>query len=248
MRMKILEVPEPYAKALCNGLITGWHLDAPPEEELCTYLVYATKQVFNPQTPLEWLMEIHNEQLFGNLGETDDLPVNAFIGYVTFRRDELAKPTVWTRGMKSPVYEVFTAHVFDMPFRSDCSQRYLRLKDWLPSHVFWLMRPAYFIFLNLHVTESVFARAIAGGSIIIDLTEEMRRLILWDGENETNMKEIKALSLVCGRRRKLFDVEDRITILYETDGEGKPVLYPTLVPGEKKMRVSVRFDCGKQWR
>ena len=44
--------------------------------------IYATEPVSDPATPIEWVQEVNNQQAFGNLGETKDLPTNALIGFV----------------------------------------------------------------------------------------------------------------------------------------------------------------------
>ncbi len=58
---KNVSIPQPYAEALCSNACDVLHLDVAPEELPCRCIIRATRPVFNPQTPLEWIMAIHNE-------------------------------------------------------------------------------------------------------------------------------------------------------------------------------------------
>ena len=248
--MKYLKLSKPLAEALVKRLINGWHLDEAPEGWYEDYLVYATEAVSNDQMPLEWLMEIHNEQVFGNLPPTDELPVNAFIGVVSFSKEPPRKESVWTQGIQGPVYEVFTSCVFDKPFRTDHLRTDLDLGAMLPSHVFCnVHRPHKDIFLTLYVGDETFSLATAGGTIMLDLTDEIRNLILLDPENEADLRHFDILCLVCGKREKLFDIKDGIEIIYEYGDDGNPVTYPSVKSPEKRlMRISVLISCAKPKR
>ena len=195
-------------------------------------------------------MEIHNEQVFGNLPPTEAMPVDAFVGMVSFSFEPPDEKSVLTLGRQEPVYKVLTSYVFDRPFRYDHLREDIDLKAIWPYHaVSNALRPHNDIFLTLFVGEQTYALATAGGTIILDLTEEIRELILNDPENEEDLKSIRELCLVCGKRMKYFDVRDGIEIIYELDAEGSPVTYPSVISPEKRlMRVSALISCAKPWR
>lgn len=63
----------------------------------------------DPATPIEWVQEVNNQQAFGNLGETQDLPTNALIGFV-----DVFGPA-GTDGNAERAYLVGNAHEFVCP-------------------------------------------------------------------------------------------------------------------------------------
>ena len=248
--MEHLMIPQPDAHALCSRLYTGWHFDAPPKE-FCPYLVYATKPVINLQPSLERLMEIHNEQVFGTLPPIESLPVNAFIGMVSFSLDPPMDKSVLTQFCQEPLYRVSRCNFFDRPFHYDHMRQDIDLKAIWPYHsVSIVIRPHYSLgTLSFPVSGQTFMLAASGGSIILDLTQEIRNLILNDPEDEETLKEIRQVCLVCGRRMKFFDTTEGIEIIYEQDANGDPVTYPSdLSPDKRLMRVSVLISCAKPWR
>lgn len=241
--MRYIELPQPYATALCYGYYEGVHLDEAPENGYETYLVFAKPSVFNQPTPVELLMEIHNEQLFGNLPPTQEMPVNAFIGFITVEAKEPVKTSVWTQSMPKPVYSLRLTSMFDKPFRCDHNREDLDLEKWWPCHsIIGRHKPIDMGFLFLDVNEDAFYVATAGGSILIDLTEKMRNLLLNDPENENDLKKFHGVVLSCGNRQKDFDHATLSETIYELDADGNPVLYPSIEPGKRRMRVSVRVD------
>ena len=244
---KTISIPQPLADALCSRLIDGWHLEEAPEETPCTYLVYATEQVLNPQTPMEWLMAIHNEQVFGNLGKTESLPVGAYVGYVKFGEQLPHNKSVWTLGSPEPCYRVIEARLFDMAYNPGDFRVDLPLDRWLPSHIVHIERPSKVgNVLTLPVSEDVYSTARTYGSFIVDLTQEMCDLTLEDEDDEDPSRVIKVLRLVCNNREKLFHALGRMDLFYELDADEEPVPYPSvIVPHTPQFRASWVFKCDR---
>ena len=242
--MRYIKLPQPYATALCYGYYNRVHLEEAPTHGYEIYPVYATEPVFDPQTPVEILMEIHNEQLFGNLPPTEEFPVNAFIGFVAVTKDAPKMPNVWDLSQPEPAYSVSGCSVFDMPFPCNNPCIDVDVLKWGPYHTYVRsLDPRYFYGLSIESNEEAFKTATAGGSILIDLTEVVRKEILIDPEDENTLKPVKYLCLRYGRRQKYFDV-DGVEIIYDLGADGNPILHPSVKsPGKQLMRVSALFHC-----
>lgn len=242
---KTVSIPQPYADALCSRLIDGWHLDEAPDETPCLYLVYATEPVSNPQMPMEWLMAIHNEQVFGNLGKTETMPVNAYVGYVLFGKEMSHKKSVWSLGQQEPCYRVVAARLFDACYVPSEARIDLPLEKWLPSHIVHVERPTKEgNLLTLPASEEVFDTARTYGSFIVDLTQEMCDLTLEDEDDEDPDRVITVFRLICGHREKIFHALGKMEMFYELDADGNPVFYSSaVIPTSPQMRASWVFKC-----
>ena len=62
------------------GLMTVVHNDAPPEEMLKRIFLHAMEPDYPIGYPIEWLQEVHNHQVLGNIA-FNDLPVNVIVGF-----------------------------------------------------------------------------------------------------------------------------------------------------------------------
>lgn len=246
--MKSIKVQKSVAVALCSGLFDGWPLNEVPEKSPCKYMVYATRQVFNPETSLELLAKIHNEQIFGNIGEPDSLPEEVYVGYIIFGGQIPPEKEWWRYGITKPVYRVLEARLFDMPYFPDHMDVFLPLDKWIPASIINQARPTKDgNVLTLPASQKTLMTAGRFGTIFLDLTLEMSKLILEDEDDEDDARVIKELRLVCGHHEKRFNVEGGIDIFYELDDQGNPIFYPSImVPDRKQMRGIVSFNCEHQ--
>lgn len=103
--------PQPYASMLVKGLMNVVRTANQQLLENRRLYIYATEPVSDPATPIEWVQEVNNQQAFGNLGETKDLPTNALIGFV----DVLGHAGTDTNGNAERAYLVGNAHEFVGP-------------------------------------------------------------------------------------------------------------------------------------
>ena len=243
--MKKLLIQEPYAVALCIKAIDVVHLDVAPKEMPCRYLVIATGPVYNPQTPLEWSMHIHNHQVYGNIGPTDSLPVNVPVGFVDVVEQVPHDYNIWSLGLPEPVFRVKNAHLFDepssaWPFRPDQP-----LDKWLPSSRVRLAHPVISpTTLFLQVNKNLFDLAVKRASFTVDLTEEFEEVPIREDGMLDYMYDVV---LLCGNREKLF-ANAMSEIFFEIDDAGELVTYPSLLNQGKLMpRKSLLITCDFPW-
>lgn len=242
---KTVSIPQPYAEALCSNACDVLHLDVAPEELPCRCIIRATRPVFNPQTPLEWIMAIHNEQVYGTFGATDTLPVDVPIGYVDVVEKVPYDYNIWSLGLPEPVFRVENAHLFDEPSPLLPNREDLPLDKWLPSHVVKRSYPYVgMMFISLDVNPDIFNLAAHRGTFLVDLTHEFDDLcITEDGLIDGKYDAF----LTCGNLEKRFD-NAVSEIFYELDRKGDLVTYPSLLHQGKLMpRRSLLIKCFKQW-
>jgi len=85
--MKTLSVEQPWAFLIVAGIKDIENRTWQPEQMPCRILIHASKAVdfdtlYN-KTPIEWVQEALNHEMFGNIPYLIDLPESAIIGYVT---------------------------------------------------------------------------------------------------------------------------------------------------------------------
>ena len=242
--MKYIKLPQPYATALCYGFYNSVHLEDAMKGDYETIPVYATEPVFDPLTPVEILMEIHNEQIFGNLPPTEELPVNAFIGYVSATKKFPKMTNVWDMSLQQPAYPISGCHVFDEPFYCGNPNVDVDVLKWGPCFVYQRMPdPSYFYGISIHASKKTYMTAITGGTIRIDLTDDVRRVILIDPEDESTIKRIEYLCIHFEKRMKYVKLSG-VEIFYDLGPDGNPVMHPSLKSTDKpRLRVSALFHC-----
>lgn len=121
--MKVLSVQQPWASLIVAGIKTVENRTWQPKQLPGRILIHASKKTslrLMNHEPLEWVQEIFNEQLFGNLPNFTDMPANAIIGYVTVERiDKDNANSVWAAGESNDerlyYWHLTDAHVFDEP-------------------------------------------------------------------------------------------------------------------------------------
>ena len=70
---------QPWAEMASSGLMKVVHIDAPPEEVPKRIFFHAIGLDHSIGCPIEWLQEVHNQQVFGNIpkgkrdGSFDDI-------------------------------------------------------------------------------------------------------------------------------------------------------------------------------
>lgn len=121
--MKVLSVQQPWASLIVAGIKDVENRTWQPKQLPGRILIHASKKTslrLMDNEPLEWVQEIFNEQLFGNLPDFPDMPSNAIIGYVTVERiDKDNAHSVWAAGEsnneKLYYWHLTDAHIFDEP-------------------------------------------------------------------------------------------------------------------------------------
>ena len=121
--MKVLSVQQPWASLIVAGIKDVENRTWQPKQLPGRILIHASKKTslrMMNNEPLEWVQEIFNEQIFGNLPDFPDMPSNAIIGYVTVERiDKDNARSVWAAGESNDerlyYWHLTDAYVFDEP-------------------------------------------------------------------------------------------------------------------------------------
>lgn len=203
MRMNILEKKQPYATMLAKGLCNATHIDEEVFEQFKRYYIFASEPVINDAAmPLRWQQEVFNQQQYGNLPETRDLPVNALVGYVDWLAHADSETSIWSSEASETTEHVVHAHEFDVPLplplheikSLDCLDMYL------PSHVSINKEPyltEYGQELVLPVSDRNFAIASRKGSFTLEMTSMLNIAL-------TDIQDIVKVKLINGSRSKRF--------------------------------------------
>ena len=121
--MKVLSVQQPWASLIVAGIKTVENRTWQPKQLPERILIHASKKTslrLMDKEPIEWVQEIFNHQLFGNLPDFSNMPSNAIIGYVTVERiDKDNAYSVWAAGESNDeklfYWHLTDAYVFDEP-------------------------------------------------------------------------------------------------------------------------------------
>ena len=106
---------QPWAEMASAGLMTVVHVNAPLEEVPKRIFFYAMEPDHSIGYPIEWLQEVHNQQVFGNIPKTDELPTNAIVGFANVGGIAPDDLNIWSRGAPPNRYFLVNAHKFDNP-------------------------------------------------------------------------------------------------------------------------------------
>ena len=203
MCMNILEVQQPFASMLVRSLrdvaqIEEWHL-----QKSRRFYIYSSGFVINDAAmPFSWQQEVFNQQQYGNLAETEELPVNALLGYVDWIAHADPHMNLWSVEISGPSEHVYNAHVFDAPLMLPLSSIELMngLDRILPSHVARVPQPYLAQCgqeLVIPVSDRNFAIASRGGSFLLEMTSTLSILL-------SEMDDITLVTVVNGLRAKSF--------------------------------------------
>lgn len=201
-----------------------------PREKEC-FLIYSRKQVTNPEnTPIEWIMEAHNHAVYGNIPAPGKLALGAITGYIETRGDSLSEPSIWSRGLLGELCRVSYVRIFDRPIYVPENA----LSDWYISGEALFELPRHYIddlcrpwevgdALEVPLSKDLFDSIPDIGVLTLDLCGILKELVL---DENGNLRKYSSLNLTCGNRSK--SVKFCADICTETDGDGNPMLYPSV--------------------
>lgn len=124
--MKVLSVQQPWASLIVAGIKDVENRTWKPKEMPGRILIHASKKCslrsLNNE-PIEWMQEIFNEQVMGNLPDFPDMPDGAIIGYVTVEAvDQDFAHSIWASGVSNVeglyYWHLKDAFIFDEPITS----------------------------------------------------------------------------------------------------------------------------------
>lgn len=100
--MKVLSVQQPWASLIAAGIKDVENRTWKPREIPDRILIHASKKCSLrtiSNEPIEWIQEMLNEQMMGNLPDFPDMPSNAIIGYFSIDRiDQKVDGSIWASG------------------------------------------------------------------------------------------------------------------------------------------------------
>lgn len=199
-----------------------------PREKKC-FPIYAEKQVINPKdTPVEWLMETHNQAVYGNIPAPEKLVRGALLGFFASSGKYPEEPSIWSRGMEGEICHVCYAHIFNHPIYlpedvlRDLNERILYDS---PSYEVDEKCQPWVIYnsLELPIRRDLFDMIPDMGVLTLDLCGDLKKMVL---DENGQLVKFKTLHLKCGNLNK--SVRFCGEIFTETDSNGNPVLYPTV--------------------
>lgn len=121
--MKVLSVQQPWASLIVAGIKDVENRTWKPKEMPGRILIHASKKCSLrtiSNEPIEWIQEIFNEQMMGNLPDFPDMPDGAIIGYVTVEAvDQDFAHSIWASGVSNVeglyYWHLKDAFIFDEP-------------------------------------------------------------------------------------------------------------------------------------
>lgn len=231
---------QPYASMLVLGLrnaVRNEHFSRGQR-----IFVYATVPKYDPDTPLEWLQEVINQQLFGNLLPTEDLPIGLCLGFVDVLCAADMRDGIWAAIPEQSVV-VHNAHAFDEP-QLIMPRKGFEADD-IPSHKF-TPRDPHSLFcddeLLVPVSQQIYDAAAQGGNVTFELAGS---LAIAATDERGLLKEFSKFTLSCGHRSKTYLWNIDCEVIWE---QAPPtydlVLYPSVRAASSKIpRARLRLSC-----
>ena len=198
--------------------------------------IYSRKQVINPKnTPIEWLMEAHNQAVYGNIPAPENLPKGALTGYIETFGDSLCESSIWSRGLRDEQCRVCHARIFDCPiYISEYAVNdvyiYDDVLDEMTCHYIdeqcqpWVINDA----LEVPISNELFEKIPNLGVLTLDLCGILKKSVL---DENGNLLKFSYLYLTSGNRKKI--VKFCGEIFTETNSNGDPVFYPSIYEDDK---------------
>lgn len=232
---------QPWAEMASAGLMNVAHIDASPEEVPKRIFFHAMKPDHSIGYSIEWLQEVHNQQLFGNIPQTDDLPTDTIVGFADVVGIASEDFNIWSRGAPPNRYFLVNAHKFDNPIPIEDAAN-LNAGHLPPYHK--VCRRFLYESENdlvIPVSEEVLTLASQGESFEIDLIGNTANVII-DRRNQP--KPFSAFRLICGNKEKRFQFTDDCNIIVELNEDGSLKLYPSVLRNDSTgARASLQLCC-----
>ena len=241
--MKTIKVTQPYAILICMGQIGEVPIEVLHQERFERIYIYATEQVFNPQTPIELVQLVSNQWLYGYIDKTESLPVNAVVGFVDVDYEIPVNTPIWNAAFGKETCHAYSAHVFDSPINIpyDALENInLEFADIFPSHVMhsncaWFSNHS----LNFPLSEQLFFNFVHHNKLVVDVDVKLAQLVL--DENRA-LREIRFLHIYCGNRSRSYNCEAEL--ISDLDENGEPILYPSILGvGGREIRLRLLVSC-----
>ena len=232
---------QPWAEMASAGLMTVVHINAPLEEVPKRIFFHAMGPDRSIGYPIEWLQEVHNQQVFGNIPKTDELPTNAIVGFANVGGIAPDDLNIWSRGAPPNRIFLVNAHVFDKPIPPGVADELS--DDHLPPYHKVCRRFLYESEndLVIPVSEEVLTLASQGKSFEIDLIGNTVNVII---DRRNQLKPFSAFRLICGNKEKRFLFTDDCRIVVDVNDDGSLKYYPSVLREDGVgARASLQLCC-----
>ena len=231
---------QPWAEMASAGLMIVAHNDAPPEEMPKRIFFLAMEPDYSIRYPIEWLQEVHNHQVFGNIA-CDDLPINAVVGFADVGGLAPEDFNIWSRGAPPNRYFLVNACKFDNPIPIE-QVADLNAERMPPYHK--VCRRFLYESENdlvIPVSEEVLTLASQGKSFEIDLIGTTANVII---DRRNQLKPFSAFRLICGNKEKRFLFTDDCRIVVDVNEDGSLKYYPSVLrENGVAARTSLQLCC-----
>ena len=232
---------QPWAEMASAGLMTVVHVNAPLEEVPKRIFFYAMEPDHSIGYPIEWLQEVHNHQVLGNITNTDDLPTDTIVGFADVVGIASEDFNIWSRGAPPNRYFLVNAHKFDNPIPIEDAAN-LNAGHLPPYHK--VCRRFLYESENdlvIPVSEEVLSSASQGKLFEIDLIGTTANVII---DRRNQLKPFSAFRLICGNKEKRFQFTDECNIVVEVNDDGSLKLYPSVLREDGTgARASLQLCC-----
>ena len=234
---------QPWAEMASAGLMTVVHVNAPLEEVPKRIFFYAMEPDHSIVYPIEWLQEVHNQQVFGNITNTDDLPTDTIVGFADVVGIASEDFNIWSRGAPPNRYFLVNAHKFDNPIPIEDAAN-LNAGHLPPYHK--VCRRFLYESENdlvIPVSEEVQTVASQGKSFEIDLIDTTVNVII---DRRNQLKPFSAFRLICGNKEKRFLFTDDCRIVVDVNDDGSLKYYPSVLREDGVgARASLQLCCDR---
>ena len=221
---------QPWAEMVSAGLMTVVHIDAPPEEVPKRIFFHAMEPDYSIGYPIEWLQEVHNHQVLGNIA-CDDLPINAIVGFADVGGITPEDFNIWSRGAPPNRYFLINARKFDKPIPIEEAAN-LNTEN----------LPPYHKVCRRFLYESENDLVIPVSEEVLTLASQGKLFEIIDRRNQP--KPFSAFRLICGNKEKRFQFTDDCNIIVELNEDGSLKLYPSVLRNDGTgARASLQLCC-----
>lgn len=242
-----LSQQQPYASMLVKGLMNVVRIASQHPLENRRILIYATEPVSDPATPIEWVQEVNNQQSFGNLADTQDLPRHELVGFVDVLGPADPDTNVWAAGKGERAYLVGNAHEFVMPLHITPNE--------VQEHLDFIKRVNTTVHIprcpffkdngnNLVLPVNVFLDSLAWNEqdFSIELVGDFAKLVLYE---HGLLKPFLRYTIWHGGIGRTFAVDDDTEVRYEINADNSDLRrYPSaLAPDGTTTRAKLHFSC-----
>lgn len=212
-------------------------------------LLFSRGPVFNYESPIELIMETHNQTVFGKIPPIEKMAKEAIIGIVEMGKEaDKDDATLWGKMAGGTAFHVSQCFTFDNPVKCALNQvsrmSAEELMSLFPAHSICSQSNLVCLggTLGVSMSKEFFELVSYSQRFFLDLTDEVKRELL---DEDSNLKNFKKLLLICGNRNKWFEFKAEIST--QLNAKMEPMLYNSVLePSGKDIRRQIVFECKTQ--